>query len=118
MAGEVFVGDDDYVVPRAAIMMESAIAWILFYHIVLKPFNLMPPDPYMTQRYEEAGLHCRFSYFKAKINFFLSFVKIIQYTVYLLKIKLFRIGGSMSTPTRSAGWARTSAGCKSFPLPG
>eukprot|EP01038_Epipyxis_sp_PR26KG_P016153 gene16153-21956_t len=64
MAGEVFNGDDDIVVPRSAIMMEVAIAWILFYHIVLRPLKLLPADELMTRRYSKAGLNCRFSYFQ------------------------------------------------------
>mmetsp|Transcript_13325 Transcript_13325/g.18272 ORF Transcript_13325/g.18272 Transcript_13325/m.18272 type:complete len:397 (+) Transcript_13325:31-1221(+) len=64
MAGEVFSGDDDYVVPTSAIIMESAIAWILFYHVILRPLGLIPPDAFMTARYESAGLKSRFSYFK------------------------------------------------------
>ena len=46
------------------LVSQSAIAWIIFYHVILRPFNLMPADDYMTKRYEGAGLVPRFSYFK------------------------------------------------------
>jgi hypothetical protein len=63
--GEVYNGDDDYVVPRAAIIMETAIALILLYHIVLRPFKLIPePSKEMIDKYESADLIPRFSYFR------------------------------------------------------
>jgi hypothetical protein len=65
MYGEVYNGDDDYVVPRAAIIMETAIALILLYHIVLRPFKLIPePSKEMIDKYESADLIPRFSYFR------------------------------------------------------
>lgn len=65
MYGEVFNGDDDYVVPRVAIVMETAIAWILLYHVVLRPFKLIPqPSKELTDKYAEADLIPRFSYFQ------------------------------------------------------
>ena len=39
MSGEVFHDDDAIVVPKSAIVMETAIAMILFYHIVLRPLG-------------------------------------------------------------------------------
>jgi len=64
MAGEVFNGDDDYVVPRVGYIMESAISWILFYHVILRPCKIIPHDDAMNKRYENTGLKSRFSYFE------------------------------------------------------
>eukprot|EP01040_Poterioochromonas_malhamensis_P012557 gene12557-13746_t len=63
MAGEVFDGDDDYVVPKTAIMFESAIAWILFYHIFLRPLGLMKTEYNDPTMYFRNGLKCRIPYF-------------------------------------------------------
>ena len=64
MSGEVFNGDDDYVVPRTAYIMESAISWILLYHVILRPFNLIPEDKSDSTLYSRPGLVPRFSYFR------------------------------------------------------
>lgn len=64
MSGEVFNGDDDYVYPRVAIMMETAIAWILFLHVVLRPLGILNMADYDDSIYSRPGLHSRFSYFK------------------------------------------------------
>lgn len=64
MAGEVFNGDDDYVVPRAAGIMEGAIAWILFYHVALRPLGFFADFDFDASSYSRRGLKCRFSYFK------------------------------------------------------
>lgn len=64
MTGEVVEEDDDYVLPRVAIMMETAIAWILFLHLVLKPLKILPVTDYDDSIYCRPELHCRFGYFK------------------------------------------------------
>jgi hypothetical protein len=64
MAGEVFNNDDDFVVPRAAHIMEAAIAWILFFHIFLKPFGVFQDYDYVNSTYHRPGLKSRFSYFR------------------------------------------------------
>lgn len=64
MAGEVFNNDDDYVVPRAAHIMEAAIAWILFFHLCLKPFGVFQNYDYANSTYDRPGLVPRFSYFR------------------------------------------------------
>lgn len=42
----------------------AALSWVGFYHLVLKPFKILKPDPEMTAKYEAAGLISRFSYFE------------------------------------------------------
>jgi hypothetical protein len=43
--------------------MESAIALILFYHVILRPFKILPPDHFERTGYDQPGLVPRFSYF-------------------------------------------------------
>lgn len=43
--------------------LQAAISWILFYHVVLKPLNLLPADDLMTKRYEAEGLKPRFKFY-------------------------------------------------------
>lgn len=71
MSGEVFNGDDDYVLNNVAIVMETAIAWILFAHLVLKPFKVFPPFDYRNSHYARPGLVSRFSYFEVRSCIFL-----------------------------------------------
>ncbi len=117
--GEVFDGDDDYVVPRTANIMEvfcqcgspfpllqltfaqSAIAWILLYHVVLRPLKIIPKDEHAAKRYETNGLKPRFSYFEASEK-----IKHSAFVAIGDRIAS-RTGGSTSTRTRCAGWART-----------
>eukprot|EP01032_Pedospumella_encystans_P019356 gene19356-22006_t len=63
MAGEVFSDDDGFVLDKAAAMMETSMAWIVFYYICLKPFKLLPSDEKMNEKYDDADLHPRFSCF-------------------------------------------------------
>eukprot|EP01033_Poteriospumella_lacustris_P014852 gene14852-10620_t len=64
MAGEVFNDDDDFVVPRAAHVMEAAIAWILAFHLFLKPLGVFQSYDYANSPYDRPGLVPRFSYFR------------------------------------------------------
>lgn len=43
---------------------QAAMAWIVFYYIVLKPLNLMPSDEKINEKYDDADLHPRFSIFR------------------------------------------------------
>jgi hypothetical protein len=39
------------------------MAWIVFYYLVLKPLNLLPVDPKLTEKYDDADLIPRFKFF-------------------------------------------------------
>ena len=45
---------------------QSAMAWILLYYLVLKPLKLLPVDKALTEKYEDADLRSRFSYFDVR----------------------------------------------------
>jgi hypothetical protein len=63
MAGEVFYDDDAAVLPKSAAMMEAAMGWILVYYLILKPLNVLPVDPKLTEKYDDADLIPRFKFF-------------------------------------------------------
>ena len=39
------------------------MSWIMFYYIFLKPLKLLPSDEKMNEKYDDADLHPRFSFF-------------------------------------------------------
>jgi hypothetical protein len=43
------------------------MAWIVFYYLVLKPLNLLPVDPKVTEKYDDADLIPRFLLGKSKL---------------------------------------------------
>jgi hypothetical protein len=49
MQGEVTTQDDVVVVPRSAIILETALSWLMFYYFILRPLNVLPVK---TQMYE------------------------------------------------------------------
>lgn len=46
---------------------QTSMAWIVLYYILLKPFKLLPSDPKMNEKYDDADLHPRFSFFSVRI---------------------------------------------------
>mmetsp|Transcript_12435 Transcript_12435/g.27292 ORF Transcript_12435/g.27292 Transcript_12435/m.27292 type:complete len:227 (-) Transcript_12435:655-1335(-) len=50
--------------PEASTIMIAGLSLMCLYHLVLKPFKLLPMDTAMTVKYNEAGLYPRFSYFE------------------------------------------------------
>lgn len=58
-----YQNDDETAILKVAIVMETAIAWILLYHVVLKPLGVFPENDVANARYETVGLKCRFSFF-------------------------------------------------------
>lgn len=78
---------------------KSAIAWILFYHVILRPLGLIKTDEFMTARYESAGLKSRFSYFKVYMSF-IDFIAEKKLDSIPFEI---RTGGSMNMPTHFVG---------------
>lgn len=64
MIGEVYNGDDDIHEPQAGGILLGAIVWILIYHSILRPFNIIKSDPRIAKKYQTAGLKSSFTYFR------------------------------------------------------
>jgi hypothetical protein len=63
MFGEVN-GDDATHAPAAGHTLEASLAWLSFYHVVVRPLGLIESDLNPDSAYAEARLVPRFTYFK------------------------------------------------------
>jgi hypothetical protein len=43
------------------------MGWILIYYLILKPLNVLPVDPKLTEKYDDADLIPRFKFFAVNI---------------------------------------------------
>lgn len=46
---------------------QAAMSWIMFYYVFLKPLKLLPSDEKMNEKYDDADLHPRFSFFSVSV---------------------------------------------------
>jgi hypothetical protein len=63
MYGEVVNNDDDQLGPPSGHLFIAALSYLGLYHLLLRPLNIIKPDPKTTARFDSLGLKCRFTYF-------------------------------------------------------